>query len=108
MGISSEYTIPNISSQSPSERERGKNRSLIYRYKYTTEEIEKMNMLETYNLNSTNYYAHLTEASYDLAAAAAAAAAKPDVNVVHPSPDSHQVLTGAHTVGNTSPSLIPK
>ena len=67
-----------------------------------------MNMLETYNLNSTNYYAHLTEASYDLAAAAAAAAAKPDVNVVHPSPDSHQVLTGAHTVGNTSPSLIPK
>lgn len=34
-----------------------------------------MNMLETYNLQSSAYYSHLTEANYDLAAAAAAAAA---------------------------------
>ena len=32
-------------------------------------------MLETYNLQSSAYYSHLTEANYDLAAAAAAAAA---------------------------------
>ena len=63
-------------------------------------------MLETYNINSSNYYAHLTEASYDLAAAAAAAATsqKVDPSGSAGTPDGLQRAVA----GSTSPSVIPK
>ena len=73
-----------------------------------------MNMLETYNLQSSAYYNHLTEASYDLAAAAAAAAAATKeittgttglTGIPSPTPPTSVAVLQAHNATLGNPAL---